>query len=170
MCVSSYLIVSVNLELLSLHWNYIKIKLLKSDVLGYKRNIKLSHYSLYFIHNGCYLNKIKQTRKCKQTFNRQFENAVKRHWWRNVGPKIMVITIFRKYMRGIVRKQTFCHLQPKLTQIRLHIRSVWSQSTLSAWRSVAPLANQNTVKPRWLEPLWDHENLFEIWVVQAIEG
>ena len=27
----------------------------------------------------------------------------------------------------------------------------------------------NTVKPQWLEPLWDHENLFEIWVVRAIE-
>ena len=27
-----------------------------------------------------------------------------------------------------------------------------------------------TVKPQWLESLWDHENLFEIWVVRAIEG
>ena len=27
-----------------------------------------------------------------------------------------------------------------------------------------------TVELRWLEPLWDHENLFEIWVVRAIEG
>ena len=27
-----------------------------------------------------------------------------------------------------------------------------------------------TVKLRWLEPLWDHENLFDIWVVRAIEG
>ena len=27
-----------------------------------------------------------------------------------------------------------------------------------------------TVELRRLEPLWDHENLFEIWVVRAIEG
>ena len=27
-----------------------------------------------------------------------------------------------------------------------------------------------TVEPRLLEPLWDHGNLFEIWIVRAIEG
>ena len=25
-----------------------------------------------------------------------------------------------------------------------------------------------TVEPQWLEHPWDHENLFEIWVVRAI--
>ena len=28
----------------------------------------------------------------------------------------------------------------------------------------------NTVELRWLEPLWDHENLFETAVVRAMEG
>ena len=28
----------------------------------------------------------------------------------------------------------------------------------------------NTVKPQWLKHLWDHENLFETWVVPATEG
>ena len=27
-----------------------------------------------------------------------------------------------------------------------------------------------TVEPQWLEPLWDHGNLFETWVVRATEG
>ena len=27
-----------------------------------------------------------------------------------------------------------------------------------------------TVELRWLEPLWDHENLFKTWVVRATEG
>ena len=27
-----------------------------------------------------------------------------------------------------------------------------------------------TVEPQWLEHLWDHGNLFEIWVVRATEG
>ena len=30
--------------------------------------------------------------------------------------------------------------------------------------------NLLTVELRWLEPLWNHENLFEIWVVWAIGG
>ena len=32
------------------------------------------------------------------------------------------------------------------------------------------LQTTNTVEPRLLEPLWDHENLFKTWVVRAIEG
>ena len=28
----------------------------------------------------------------------------------------------------------------------------------------------NTVKPQWLERLWDHGHSFEIWVVRATEG
>ena len=28
----------------------------------------------------------------------------------------------------------------------------------------------NTVELQWLEPLWDHENLFETAVVRALEG
>ena len=28
----------------------------------------------------------------------------------------------------------------------------------------------STVKPQWLEHLWDHRNLFETWVVRATEG
>ena len=31
-------------------------------------------------------------------------------------------------------------------------------------------ALQTTVETQWLEPLWDHGNLFEIWVVRATEG
>ena len=27
-----------------------------------------------------------------------------------------------------------------------------------------------TVKPQWLEELWDHGKLFETWVVRANEG
>ena len=30
--------------------------------------------------------------------------------------------------------------------------------------------NTITVELRWLEPLWDHENLFETAVVRALEG
>ena len=30
--------------------------------------------------------------------------------------------------------------------------------------------NHYTVKPQWLEHLWDHGNSFEAWVVQATEG
>ena len=41
--------------------------------------------------------------------------------------------------------------------IRLSGRAVWSWSTLVAY----------TIKLQWLEYLWDHENLFEGWVVQA---
>ena len=29
---------------------------------------------------------------------------------------------------------------------------------------------KHTVKPQWLEHLWDHGNSFEIWVVRATEG
>ena len=29
---------------------------------------------------------------------------------------------------------------------------------------------RTTVEPQWLEPLWDHGNLFETWVVEATEG
>ena len=31
-----------------------------------------------------------------------------------------------------------------------------------------PIAKRNTVKPQWLEHLWDHGNLFEAWVVQTL--
>ena len=29
---------------------------------------------------------------------------------------------------------------------------------------------QHAVEPQWPEHLWDHGNLFEIWVVQATES
>ena len=32
------------------------------------------------------------------------------------------------------------------------------------------MSSQSTVELRWLEPLWDHENLFETAVVRASEG
>ena len=28
----------------------------------------------------------------------------------------------------------------------------------------------HTVEPQWLEHSWDHENVLEIWIVQATEG
>ena len=41
------------------------------------------------------------------------------------------------------RKCTFWHVHPTKTQIRLRIRAVWSESSLSAWRKIASLAIQN---------------------------
>ena len=41
------------------------------------------------------------------------------------------------------------------------------------WQSCLPSpekVNRYTVKPQWLEHLWDHENLFVKWVVRATEG
>ena len=32
------------------------------------------------------------------------------------------------------------------------------------------VGKENTVKPQWLEHLWDHGNSFETWVVRATEG
>ena len=40
---------------------------------------------------------------------------------------------------------------------------LWAQSPVVK-------GNRYTVKPQWLEPLWDHGNLFEIWVLRATEG
>ena len=41
------------------------------------------------------------------------------------------------------RKRTFWYLRKTKTQISLHIRAVWSESSLSAWRNIASLAIQN---------------------------
>ena len=42
-----------------------------------------------------------------------------------------------------MRIRTFWHVRPTQTQIRLRIRAVWSESSLSAWRNFASLAIQN---------------------------
>ena len=41
------------------------------------------------------------------------------------------------------RKRNFWHERPATTQIRLRIRAVWSESSLSAWRKFASSAIQN---------------------------
>ena len=41
------------------------------------------------------------------------------------------------------RKRTYWHVRPTKTQISLRIRTVWLESSLSAWRNVASLAIQN---------------------------
>ena len=40
-------------------------------------------------------------------------------------------------------KRTFRHIRPTKTQISLHIRAVWPESSFSAWRNFASLAIQN---------------------------
>ena len=52
-------------------------------------------------------------------------------------------TLALHYMSRNVRKHTFWDVQPKLTQISLRISAVWSDSSLSAWRSVASVVIQN---------------------------
>ena len=47
------------------------------------------------------------------------------------------------YMSLNVRKCTIRHVSPAKTQISLHIRDVWSESSLSAWRNFASLAIEN---------------------------
>ena len=42
-----------------------------------------------------------------------------------------------------MRKGAFWHVRPSKTQISLRVRSVWLESSLSAWRTIAPLAVQN---------------------------
>ena len=50
---------------------------------------------------------------------------------------------YKDYSGCSVRKRTFWHVRSKKTQISLHIRAVWSESSLSEWRNFAFLAIQN---------------------------
>ena len=50
-----------------------------------------------------------------------------------------------KHLSHNVRKRTFWHMRPTKTQIRLSIRAVWSESSLSPWRHFVPLAIKNVL-------------------------
>ena len=51
--------------------------------------------------------------------------------------------LFSHTSRHVI-KHTFWHVLQMKTQISLGIHTVWSESSLSAWRNFAPLAIQNT--------------------------
>ena len=53
-------------------------------------------------------------------------------------------------MRSNVRKCNFRRVRPTKTRISLRIRTVWSESSLSAWRTFASLANQNAPQSKIL--------------------
>ena len=46
-------------------------------------------------------------------------------------------------LSGNVRKRTFWHVRPTKTLIRLRIRAVWLESSLSAWKSLASVPIEN---------------------------
>ena len=62
--------------------------------------------------------------------------------WQNVS-WCSAETILTKYLSRDERKRTFWHVRPTKTQIRLRMRTVWSESSLSEWRNFASLAIQN---------------------------
>ena len=49
------------------------------------------------------------------------------------------------YLSQNMRKPTFWLVRPTNTQIRLHIHTVWSESSLSVWRHFASSAIQNAL-------------------------
>ena len=56
-------------------------------------------------------------------------------WW--------TLTCCSNKMCRNVKKGTFWYVLPTKTQIRLRIRAVWLESSLSAWKNFASLAIQN---------------------------
>ena len=55
----------------------------------------------------------------------------------------MRLSDWHKYINRNVRKRVFWHVRPTKTQISLRIGTVWSESSLSAWRNFASLTIQN---------------------------
>ena len=59
--------------------------------------------------------------------------------------------------------------RPDMTLDVYHGRKTTTQQQQQS-RLWTPVLNGNTVELRWLEHLWDHENMFETGVVRANEG
>ena len=55
--------------------------------------------------------------------------------------KLLSQTVHNCYMNRLLTKHTKWHVRPAKTQISLGIRAVWSESSLSTWRKLGPLAS-----------------------------
>ena len=60
----------------------------------------------------------------------------------HVNNRVQLLFHFETIYWGLGRKRTFWYVRPTKTQIGLHIRAVWSESSLSTWRNFALLAIQ----------------------------
>ena len=137
-------------------------------ILGASRNVIYRLYPTFFFF-FFYISLVKKKHTRDSTLSSShitssYENPIN-------SPAISVIyifevkSLFERHRQAtlhscrislIVRKHTFSYVRPTKIQINLRIRTVWSESSLLAWRNLASLAIKNAPVKSQIRLRWAH--------------